>query len=319
MNNKLFTPQLLRFDEFKDLEIINAVSQGWEIRWKYLKKGGAEAKFWVFTTPRMQFSWVGYDNGIMIESSPPLGSVQVSFVRTQGVCNSHYKRVEKYELIIVKGGEEANYLASDMNEIFSLVLEQRFFEETFYQYFEKHLEEMRTDYRLAMSDDGIDGFILQMENWLCYFQDEGKPQLTMEMFFAIEEGIVADLFAMIHVKGEKKVKQQCDTVRARKILESNLENIYTINDLVKELDVSARTLQHSFKTTLGVSAKHYLQSLRLNAIRHELLYTTSRHTVISDIASQYGYFYHSHLTQEYKQLFGETPSATLSRRMNALL
>jgi len=313
MDNRLFTPQVLVFDAFKDLEIINAVSQGWQNRWSYLKKGGTKARLWVFTTPRMQFSWVGYDNGIMIESSPPLGSVQVSFVRTKGVCNSHHKRVEKYELIIVKGGEEANYIASDVNEIFSLVFEQNFFEQTFYQYFTRHLEQMRSDYRLEIREEGLDDFILQMQNWLAYFQKEDNPKLTMEIFLRIEENIVDELFALIRVNDMKKRKQRCDTVRARKILEANVENIYTISDLVEELDIGARTLQNSFKEYVGISAKQYLQTLRLNAIREELRLSDPKHRTVSDIASKYGFFHPSHFTQEYRKFFGETPSQTLSR------
>ena len=79
MNSQLFVPQVLRFDAVEDFDLINTISQGWQHRWTYIQTGTTKASLLIFTTPRMQFSWVGYDNAIMIESSPPQGSVQLCF------------------------------------------------------------------------------------------------------------------------------------------------------------------------------------------------------------------------------------------------
>jgi AraC-like DNA-binding protein len=311
MDNNLFIPQVLVYDELKDLEFINALSQGWDNRWTYIKKGGTEAKLWVFTTPRMQFSWVGYDNAIMIESSPPVGSVQISFVRTDGICNVHNKKVEKHELIIINSGEETNYLTSDSNEIFSLVFEKHFFDQIFYSYFGKQLKEMRVDYRLMLEEESINTFIEQIQNWLLYFQKVKNQKLTMDMYLRIEEDIVEHLFAMIHVNEKKNTRVQFDITNARKRLEENADNIYSISDLVKELNVSSRTLQHNFKEKLGITPKQYLQNLCLNAIRNTLLQSNAKDVIVSDIALQYGFFHPSHFTLEYKKLFGMTPTQTL--------
>ena len=55
MDKQLFTPQVFDIDEFQDLEIIESVSQGWEIRWTYIKTGTTEAKLWVFTHQECSF------------------------------------------------------------------------------------------------------------------------------------------------------------------------------------------------------------------------------------------------------------------------
>jgi len=311
MDDNLFIPQVLIYDELKNLEFINALSQGWDNRWTYIKRGGTEAKLWVFTTPRMQFSWVGYDNAIMIESSPPVGSVQISFVRTSGVCNSHNQRVQKHELIIVRSGEETNYLANDANEIFSLVFEKYFFDQIFHRSFGKDLDDIRSDYRLNIKENGVDNFILHIQYWLDFFQKEESQKLTREIYLHIEEDIVEHLFGLIQVNEKKTGREQFDISHARKVLESNIDNIYTIGDLVNELHVSTRTLQSHFKEKLGISPKQYLQNLRLNAIREELLGANPHHTIVSEIALKYGFFHPSHFTQEYKKLFGKTPTETL--------
>jgi len=311
MNSSLFNPQVFIYDELQDLEIINAMSQGWDNRWTYLKRKVTEAKLWVFTTPRIQFSWVGYDNAIMIESSPPIGSVQLSFVRTSGVCSSHNQKVEDHELIIIYSGEETNYLANDTNEIFSMVFEKHFFDQIFYRFFGKELHQIRSNYRLKIEEKNLNQLIFQMQFWLTFFQKEESQSLTKEIYFRIEEDIVEYLFGLIHVHQKKSSKEQFNLSQARKILESNIDNIYTISDLVTELQVSTRTLQSHFKEKLGISPKQYLQNLRLNAIREELLQANPQETTVSEIALKYGFFHPSHFTLEYKKLFLKTPTETL--------
>ena len=311
MDSSLFKPQIFMYDEFQDLEIINAMSQGWDNRWTYLKRKVTEAKLWVFTTPRMQFSWVGYNNAIMIESSPPIGSVQLSFVRTSGVCSSHNQKVEDHELIIIYSGEEANYLANNTNEIFSMVFEKHFFDQMFYRYFAKELHQIRNSYRLKIEEESVDKLISQMQFWLTFFQKEESQSLTQDIYLRIEEDIVEYLFGLIQVNEKSSSKEQFDISRARKILESNIDNIYTIADLVTELQVSTRTLQSHFKEKLGISPKQYLQNLRLNAIREELLRANPQDITVSEIALKYGFFHPSHFTLEYKKLFHKTPTETL--------
>ncbi|WP_413700559.1 helix-turn-helix domain-containing protein [Psychromonas sp. KJ10-10] len=60
----------------------------------------------------------------------------------------------------------------------------------------------------------------------------------------------------------------------------------------------------------GISPKQYIQVLRLNQVRRELLNNQDSLT-ISEIAFNYGFFHLSLFSQNYKRLFGETPGQTL--------
>ena len=150
MSKQLFIPQVLYFNEFKNLEVINEVSQGWQNRWTYIKKGTTEVKVWIFTTPRMQFSCVDYNNAIMIDSSPPVGSIHLSFIRTHGLCNTNHQKMYKHELVVVESGEETNFFANQKNEIFSIVFEKSFFNTLFYQYFGDDFKKIRSNSRFFL-------------------------------------------------------------------------------------------------------------------------------------------------------------------------
>ena len=86
-----------------------------------------------------------------------------------------------------------------------------------------------------------------------------------------------------------------------------------INDLVEDLHISPRTLQHHFQKKLGLTPKQYLQQLRFDAVRKELVASDPMLINISDVALKYGFFHASHFGAEYRRVFGETPSQTLKR------
>lgn len=85
----------------------------------------------------------------------------------------------------------------------------------------------------------------------------------------------------------------------------------TIHDLCTLCHVSRRTLQYSFETILGISPLRYLRLSRLNGARRELM--ISQTDSVADIAEKWGFWHLSQFTQDYKQLFNELPSITLSK------
>jgi AraC family ethanolamine operon transcriptional activator len=94
-------------------------------------------------------------------------------------------------------------------------------------------------------------------------------------------------------------------------LRAHQDSTVTINDLCTLSNVSRRTLQYSFETILGISPLRYLRLSRLNGVRRELL--ANQKVSIADIAAQWGFWHLSQFTQDYKQLFNELPSVTLSK------
>jgi len=309
----LFTPKVLRYDKLKEPEVINLLGAGWDNRWRYIKQGSVEVKLSLFCSPRVQLSYVRYNNAIMIDGTPPKGSVMVSLVRTDGVSSFQNRKLNEDELVIVRYGEEINYLANDINEIYTIVIEESFFDRLFFRYFNLELNDVRCNYRVSIDRDRVDDFIINIERWLLYFDNGDSPKVTADVVKTIEEDILEPLFRAFKRDGVKYGRDRFNMSKIITKIEENINNIYSISDLVDELGVNARTLQYNFKTHLGITAKQYLHTLRLNAIRDELLTSDGRGTTISSVALKYSFFHHSHFTFEYKKLFGETPSDTLMK------
>jgi transcriptional regulator GlxA family with amidase domain len=64
---------------------------------------------------------------------------------------------------------------------------------------------------------------------------------------------------------------------------------------------------------LGMGPKRYLLLRRMNLLRRVLSESTPRDITVTEIATGLGFWQFGRLAVEYKALFGESPSTTLTR------
>lgn len=88
----------------------------------------------------------------------------------------------------------------------------------------------------------------------------------------------------------------------------------TISELCRIANVSRRTLQYSFESILGISPQRFIRLTRLNRIRRELSKPHQTKPIV-DIALDYGFYHPGGFSQDYKLLFGESPSTTRQQHM----
>jgi len=86
-----------------------------------------------------------------------------------------------------------------------------------------------------------------------------------------------------------------------------------MNDLCKATRVSERTLRNVFMEYFGISPMRFVKTRQLLEIRRALLATDPERGAIRRIASSFGVYDFSLLAQNYKALFGETPSESLHK------
>ena len=83
-----------------------------------------------------------------------------------------------------------------------------------------------------------------------------------------------------------------------------------IEDLCTAACTSLSRLERAFRETFGVGPRRYLTLRRLAAVRRELL-RRGEQTSVTEVATRWGFFHLGRFSQDYKTLFGETPSQTL--------
>lgn len=107
--------------------------------------------------------------------------------------------------------------------------------------------------------------------------------------------------------------RRADLVKqAQLYMETHLGQPLTLASLCQALHTSQRPLHYGFQELLGVSPMAYLKVLRLTAARRQLRQSEPGQTTVADVASYCGFWSLGHFSRDYKNLFGELPSTTLS-------
>lgn len=122
------------------------------------------------------------------------------------------------------------------------------------------------------------------------------------------------LLAMALIRSDEKGGFHARTLRQRAV-DRALEVISANDGLVSIPEVctfaaaSARSLSRGFRERFGVSTKQYMVATRLSAARRELLVGPAS---VTDAASQFGFWHLGRFSSDYKAMFGELPSETLT-------
>ena len=99
--------------------------------------------------------------------------------------------------------------------------------------------------------------------------------------------------------------------RAREYMRVHAAEPITVPDLCSATGVSRRALQYAFEDVMQLSPVTYLRVMRLNRVRGELQACPCE--TLGDVAARWGFWHLSRFAADYRQLFGELPSATRAR------
>lgn len=105
---------------------------------------------------------------------------------------------------------------------------------------------------------------------------------------------------------------------ARDLIHSRLSDPLRLSQLCRHAGVGMRTLEYGFREVTGLTPVAYIRSLRLNAVRRALLRVDAgRNRSISEVAMDAGFWHLSQFAMDYRLFFGETPTETRRRTLQA--
>jgi AraC family ethanolamine operon transcriptional activator len=102
-------------------------------------------------------------------------------------------------------------------------------------------------------------------------------------------------------------------IKARELIDQGERRNLSVLDLVEYTGVSRRTLEYAFHDGLGVAPAAYLKAGRLRALSRELLRQHSSEASVASLCREHGFGHAGQAAVDYREMFGELPSATLSR------
>lgn len=93
----------------------------------------------------------------------------------------------------------------------------------------------------------------------------------------------------------------------------NTQKPLTLHDLSKAVHTSPRSLNYTFQECVGMSPMAYLKAQRLNGVWQQLKVSDPKTQTVIEIANQWGFWHMGNFSQDYRKMFGESPSQTLKR------
>lgn len=148
--------------------------------------------------------------------------------------------------------------------------------------------------------------------------DATSEQLPPLVLRELEQTIlVAFLCANRHSFSHLLEREPADTLpahvrRAEEFIEANWDQAITIEKLVEATGIGARAIFRAFQQTRGYSPMAFAKMVRLKRAR-ELLSTPNAETSVTSVAFVCGFGNLGHFARDYREAFGERPSATLTK------
>lgn len=209
------------------------------------------------------------------------------------------------------GGAEFDLLtAADFN-LFGIVVERNAFAE----YLE--VTERQSLDRLLQQGDVLN-LPVALKRELCatlaaILAAADAPPITAT---ALQERIFAVLARLLladreigHAGNRTRLQRQHTVDGIRDYVLQHPEYPPTIPELCTRFHLSRRALQNCVEDVTGMAPLAYMRSLRLNEVRRQLKYG-HEHRPVSSIAYAWGFTHLSQFARDYRQMFGELPSAS---------
>jgi len=165
--------------------------------------------------------------------------------------------------------------------------------------------------RFAAMERGL----LNLRNSLRHIADRPPSLVALEVSEFVRDFMtqVWELAARAPVPRESIRNRARLARRAEDWLRSHHDVALGVSELPLAMGTSRREIEYAFRETFAMSPREFLEKIRLNAIRRELVRAKAEESrQVTTIALDHGISHLGRFPSLYRRLFGELPSATLA-------
>jgi AraC-like DNA-binding protein len=288
-------------------------TNGWDLDINEMTKQPFKVDIYAVHTFHMQLSFMHYHAAMMIDGGYPEGAVIFSCIKTNGVIHEKNRTYHNDDMIILDDNMRFDLIVSEPCYIFTFAIEKEILEREFESFFKIPFTKVYKEQDIYLDMKQSEIYYALFKEQMEILKRRSPENTSTETYASLEIEILQKLFSHFQFR-PKEINYLPRYIReGRELLKQNINATYKIADMVEDLQISKRTIQHGFKHYLGFTPKEYQQYIRLNGIRETILSMNDPEISLSEIAAQYNYFHQGHFSTEYRKFFGETPSQTLQR------
>jgi AraC-like DNA-binding protein len=112
----------------------------------------------------------------------------------------------------------------------------------------------------------------------------------------------------------ERLQRHAAVIRACEFIDGHLREPIALADLCAASGVGTRALEYGFHDFYELGPMAYVRNLRLCRVRHDLLNAAGKDESVSRTARSWSFTHMGQFSHDYRVLFGEMPSITLTRR-----
>lgn len=288
----------------------------WNLKEYQLGKGTFKGYINAIHTSHIQLGQSYRSNGVLIKGDIPKNTYMFAIIESEGCITHNGLSVHPDELIILTEDDNIDYTASSSVSDITIAIDRDFFDAAFQTYFNKPFKYDKINKRIQLKENTGDSFISSTKELLTGLITQ-HTQLQNDHSFhtQTEYNILQIIFQNIDVSKQRKepLESEICANEVRLYLEMKYKDYIHLNDLYTSEKFCARTIRLGFNNLFGFSPKQYLKCYRLGKIHHALLHNDFNSTSIANIAYDYGFNHMGRFSNNYKSMFGVTPSSTLKK------
>lgn len=302
-----------------DIDAFAAAQPDWDLRYEQLSAGRFEGQCDLVQLPQMRL--VRETGSRKVRQRGHIGADNVGFALTrsaQGPCYFHGLGSGE-EHILVGRGDELDLTTGDAYEHLAIVVDRSLLSALWERLYLKPWSGW-LDQRVAVPARPGQVAYVRALHLDTLAQVQRNPALLAQEAQALRLRD-ALLLEWLEALPERVNLSDVNTATAqRRVTERAIAQMMlrpdeppTLLALCQSVGVSSRKLDYCFRHTLGESPARLLRVLRLNAVRRALLSSRPEQETLQDVAARWGFWHMSAFAKDYRQQFGELPSATRQR------
>jgi AraC family transcriptional regulator, ethanolamine operon transcriptional activator len=299
------------FDEVSDL------APGWTLEYVPLGRGPLRGRIFAVHTPMLQLGIVDFSKGYNVRGEVPTRSLTAAFPNPPAVPPIwRGQSLAEREAILCSGFEEIEgSFPSPQHDQLIVSVSQSLVDAAAIRLWGTPI----TSDRLTFHDEDAAARFRAMFHRVTEAARRHPDRLHLPETAAILESDVVDslLRETSPAASTVAVRARHEAARcAYAHLMDHRSSPVTVGELCAASGMSERTLQRAFLEIYGLPPAALVKSVRLAGARRALQ-DPSETTSVTDVALHRGFFHLGRFAHDYRELFGESPSETLRRALDA--
>lgn len=302
--------------EFNTHEAMIEAALQWQLEEYQLDNGSFRGYIKIVHTIHTQIANTYRSNGVFVKGNTPPNVYLFASGESEGKMTHNGMNVLDDELVILTDTDQLDFILSSSVDDVIVAVDKDFFHTAFEKYFNRPFEYNTLTKRMQLKDNTGKVFRSKLKDMLSDLIEQHKKLRNDPDFHAkAEEAIMQIVFDNLDFSKSRKdaLESEINADKIRKHIEKNYKNNISINELCTNEKLSERTLRLGFKNLFGLSPKQYHKSFRLGKVHHAFLKADPTIDSVEQIAYEYGFTHMGRFARNYKSMFGNTPSYTLTK------